>query len=179
MGKKKIIKITSIILVILLLLTSMVGLATATGRLQAGNQGTNPACAQTYGVQRGDSLSTIAQRLLNNLLAYNLIFQATNAAVGTGSNITAVQDPNLIEPGQVLCIPASANMAPVGGTTTGSTVSDAASTAQTTTPTTNPVSQAFNLTPEQGILLVENRTGGDVVFDITQPVPSSAWIGPN
>ena len=72
--------------VVILLLVSMVGLATATGVLQSGNQGTGPdqatgasqnagsACAQTYIVQQGDSLSTVAQRFLGNLLAYYLIF---------------------------------------------------------------------------------------------------------
>jgi hypothetical protein len=42
----------------------------------------------------------VAQRFLGNIMAYNLIFQATNAAVGTDDSFTAIQDPHVIEPGQ-------------------------------------------------------------------------------
>src|ERR1700687_5749405 len=38
------------------------------------------ACDQTYTVQAGDWLSTIAQKLLGDVTAYNAILQATNAA---------------------------------------------------------------------------------------------------
>ncbi len=65
-----------------------------------------PACDQTYVVQAGDWLSTIAQKLLGDAKAYNLIFEATNAAAQTDSSFAKLTDPNRIETGQKLCIPA-------------------------------------------------------------------------
>ncbi|HXW00268.1 MAG TPA: LysM peptidoglycan-binding domain-containing protein, partial [Anaerolineae bacterium] len=182
-------KVAFNILVTILLLASLVRLALAAPELQSGDQnagtgqgtganqgaGQNSAssdCVQTYVVKRGDSLSAIAQRFLGNLFAYNLIFQATNAAVGT-DGFTPIRNPNIIEPGQVLCIPASSvtGAGTAGGVVTGTT--------QVTVTGSGTASQTFTLTPEQGVLLVENRAGGDFVFDLTQPEPGSALVAPN
>ena len=183
MLEKKIVKVIFYSLAVVLLLVEMVGLAPAASELQGENQSANQitdpsqnnaasACLQTYVVQRGDSLSLIAQKFLGDLLAYNLIFQATNAAVGT-DGFTAIRDPNIIEPGQILCIPAS----PGAGSGTAGTV--LTGTAQITLTRNSIAGQTFNLAPEQGILLVENRAGGDFVFDLTQPKPGSALVAPN
>lgn len=186
MSEKKL-KITFNILIALLLLLSLVRLALAAPQLQDGeqsdsqNQGNNPSagqnntvsiCAQTYTVQRGDSLSTIAQRFLGNLLAYDLIFQATNAAVGT-DGFTPIRDPNLIEPGQILCIPAS------NGVISGTTGTVLTSTTQITPTDATIAGLTFTLAANEGVLLVENRAGGDFVFDLTQPKPGSALVPPN
>lgn len=62
-------------------------------------------CEQTYIVQPGDWLSTIAQKFLGDVKAYDAIVTATNAAAKTDSSFTAISDPNKIEVGQKLCIP--------------------------------------------------------------------------
>jgi 5'-nucleotidase len=69
-------------------------------------------CAQDYTVQADDWLSRIAERYLGDLTAYPQIFEATNAAAAAGGNYATLTDPNIIEVGQILCIPAA------GGATT-------------------------------------------------------------
>lgn len=182
MVEKKL-KVAFNILVVVLLLLSLVRLALAAPQLQGGGQTTGPTqgtgqskavsvCAQTYVVQRGDSLSVIAQRFLGNLLAYNLIFQATNEAVGS-DGFTPIRDPNIIEPGQVLCIPAAS------GVISGTVGVALTSTVQITPALVSTPGLTFTLAPGEGILLVENRAEGDFVFDLTQPKPGSALVPPN
>lgn len=64
------------------------------------------ACEQTYVVQPGDWLSTIAQKFLGDVKAFPTIMQATNEAAKTDSSFATIADPNKIEVGQKLCIPA-------------------------------------------------------------------------
>lgn len=64
-------------------------------------------CEQTYIVQSGDWLSTIAQKFLGDVNAYDAIVTATNLAAKTDSSFTAITDPNKIEVGQKVCIPAA------------------------------------------------------------------------
>lgn len=62
------------------------------------NEGAEPAAAAaTYTVKSGDTLSKIAKELLGNAGAYMAIFEA---------NKDLLTDPNKIQPGQVLKIPA-------------------------------------------------------------------------
>ncbi|MEQ1910064.1 MAG: LysM peptidoglycan-binding domain-containing protein [Vicinamibacterales bacterium] len=62
------------------------------------NDGAAPvAAAATYTVKSGDTLSKIAKDLLGNAGAYMAIFEA---------NKDQLTDPNKIQPGQVLKIPA-------------------------------------------------------------------------
>jgi 2',3'-cyclic-nucleotide 2'-phosphodiesterase (5'-nucleotidase family) len=65
------------------------------------------ACAEDYTVQAEDWLSKIAERFLGDVQAYPAILEATNAAAATGGAYTTIADPNVIEVGQVLCIPAA------------------------------------------------------------------------
>jgi LysM repeat protein len=69
-------------------------------------------CAQTYIVQQGDWLSSIAQKFLGDVKAYDAIQQATNDAAKTDSSFATIADANKIEVGQKLCIPER-----TGGTT--------------------------------------------------------------
>lgn len=62
-------------------------------------------CAQDYVVQADDWLSKIAEKFLGDVLAYNAIADATNAAAAAGGAYDPIADPNIIEIGQVLCIP--------------------------------------------------------------------------
>lgn len=67
------------------------------------------ACAQDYTVQNEDWLSRLAERFLGDVQAYPAIFEATNAAAAAGGAYTPLTDPNIIEVGQILCIPSAAN----------------------------------------------------------------------
>lgn len=70
------------------------------------------ACAQTYTVQKGDWLSTIALKFMGDVSGYKAVLQATNTAAKTDSSFAKIADANRIEVGQKLCIPA---VAPVAG----------------------------------------------------------------
>lgn len=58
-----------------------------------------PAAARTYTVVAGDSLSKIAQRELGDASRWHAIYDA---------NRDTIKDPDLIHPGQVLKMPATA-----------------------------------------------------------------------
>jgi len=62
-------------------------------------------CAQDYVVQVDDWLSKIAEKHLGDMFAYPQIFEATNAAAAAGGNYATLTDPDVIEVGQVLCVP--------------------------------------------------------------------------
>ena len=64
-------------------------------------------CAQDYTVQANDWLSKIAEKFLGDPLAYTLIFEATNQAATSDNNYATIANPDIIEVGQVLCIPAT------------------------------------------------------------------------
>ena len=59
-----------------------------------------PATARTYTVARGDSLSKIAKHIYGNANRWRDIFEA---------NRDQLDDPDLIQPGQVLKLPADAD----------------------------------------------------------------------
>lgn len=63
-------------------------------------------CEQTYFVEKGDWLSIIAQRYLGEIKAFPALAEATNAAAKVDPSFTAIPDPNKIEVGQKICIPA-------------------------------------------------------------------------
>lgn len=65
------------------------------------------SCAQDYTVQANDWLSKIAEKFLGDPLAYPLIFAATNQAATGNNNYATIANPDIIEVGQVLCIPAA------------------------------------------------------------------------
>ena len=69
--------------------------------VNAGAASTAPtAAAKTYTVARGDSLSKIAKHVYGNANRWRDIFEA---------NRDQLDDPDLIQPGQVLKLPADAN----------------------------------------------------------------------
>lgn len=65
-------------------------------------------CAQEYVVQAEDWLSRIAERTLGDVLAYPAIVEATRQAQAQDSSFANITDPNVIEIGWKLCIPAQA-----------------------------------------------------------------------
>ncbi len=87
------------------LLCSVLAAALLAPMARASAQGAS--CEQTYAVQSGDWLSTIAQKFLGDVKAYVAIVTATNEAAKTDSSFAAISDPNKIEVGQKLCIPSA------------------------------------------------------------------------
>jgi 5'-nucleotidase len=69
--------------------------------------GESVATCQDYTVQADDWLSKIAEKNLGDVLAYTTIVDATNAAAAQSAKYAAIADPNVIEVGQVVCIPAA------------------------------------------------------------------------
>lgn len=63
---------------------------------------------QVYVVQADDWLSKLADKFYGDPLAYPLIFEATNAQAAQDAGFAPIADPNLIEVGQKLFIPAMA-----------------------------------------------------------------------
>lgn len=88
------------------------------------------ACAETYTVVSGDTLGALAQKFLGSNSLYKQIADATNAANKTDSSFATIADPNVLEVGWKLCIPAkaagattaAATPAPAAGTTPAATV---------------------------------------------------------
>lgn len=66
-------------------------------------------CQSTQTVVAGDTLSKIAQAIYNNPKAFPVIVAATNAQAQTDNSFHAIDDPNLIEVGWKLCIPAASS----------------------------------------------------------------------
>ena len=65
-------------------------------------------CEEAYVVQADDWLSKLADRYYGDVLAYPAIVMATNLMVPTDSSFTNIANPDVIEVGQKLCIPAAA-----------------------------------------------------------------------
>lgn len=66
-----------------------------------------PSCDDDYTVQAADWLSKVADRYFGTILAYPAIIDATNAAANTDSSYTKIVNPDEIEVGIKLCIPAA------------------------------------------------------------------------
>ena len=81
----------------------------------------SPAYAQApdgeaYTVQAGDWLSKLAEKYYGDPLAYPVIVDATNAKAAEDGSFTAVTNPDAIEAGQKIWIPASTGTAAPSGT---------------------------------------------------------------
>ncbi|MFQ5611413.1 MAG: CotH kinase family protein [Anaerolineae bacterium] len=63
------------------------------------------ACVEEHTVQADDLLSAIADRFYGDLFAYTAIVEATNAAAQRDDKYASIADADVIEVGQVLCIP--------------------------------------------------------------------------
>ena len=63
-------------------------------------------CENEYVVQADDWLSKLAERYYSDMLAYPAIVAATNLMATTDDSFTAITNPDVIEIGQKLCIPA-------------------------------------------------------------------------
>ncbi len=152
---------------------------TGTGQLtetgQMGQATMVEGCAQTYVVQQGDTLSQIAMQLLGSFASYTAIVEATNNAPAA-SGVTPIDDPGVIAPGQTLCIPATTDQQ--GQVTPTGQVTSTGQTGQQFGAMTV-AGQQLNVGQNQGVLVIENLTGQDMIFDIAQPSPATTYLGPN
>ena len=64
-------------------------------------------CENTYVVRSGDTLAKIADQFYDNPWAYPALVFATDQAAAGGEGFQTIADPNLIEVGWKLCIPAA------------------------------------------------------------------------
>lgn len=62
-------------------------------------------CESTVAVQVNDWLSKISDQYYADVLAYPAIVEATNQRAATDDTFTVIEDPNVIEPGWILCVP--------------------------------------------------------------------------
>jgi len=97
-------KYVSLLMVALML----AGVMTTSLAVPSHAQDEGAACEDTYTVQADDWLSKVADRFLGNVLAYPAIVDATNAISAEDDSFTAIQNADIIEVGQKLCIPSSA-----------------------------------------------------------------------
>ena len=79
---------------------------TVTGSAGTAGESGN-ASGQAYVVQTGDSLSALAQEYLGDQMRFPEIVAATNEKAKQDPSFTQITDPNLIEVGQKVWIPAS------------------------------------------------------------------------
>ncbi len=91
-------KVFKLLLLLLLLLTLGTGVATAAGPVfQTGGE--------EYVVQADDWLSKLAEKSYGDVLAWSIIWEATNAKSTEDDSFSFIENPNLIEVGQKLWIP--------------------------------------------------------------------------
>lgn len=93
---KKMINAVSLITLLALLLT----LAPVVALAQS-----DVVCDQDVVVQADDWLSKLADKFYGDVLAYQVIADATNAKNATDSSYAKIDNPDVIEPGWKLCIP--------------------------------------------------------------------------
>ena len=65
------------------------------------------SCTQDYVVQASDWLSKVAQKQYGDVQAFSIIVEATNTAAASAESYTPITDPNRIEIGWKLCLPAA------------------------------------------------------------------------
>jgi carbonic anhydrase len=68
-------------------------------------------CVEEYTVQANDWLSKLSERYLNDIFAYPAIVEATNQKHATDDTFAEITNPDLIEVGWKLCIPAASDAA--------------------------------------------------------------------
>jgi LysM repeat protein len=153
------------------------------GTMQQGNMQATGGCAQQYTVQAGDSLSAIADRLFGDPQSYNLIFEATNNA---GNEFATIDDPNTIQVGQTLCIPAQdgqqANTQQQGQFQQSGQQAGMQQQGQSQQSGQQDMMANQNLlsVPEgMSKIVFQNLSSRDLIVDVTNgPTPQSVWVNP-
>jgi uncharacterized surface protein with fasciclin (FAS1) repeats len=147
-------------------------IVTAEGRDTALTQEPMAAgCAENYVVQANDSLSAIADKYFGDMQAYSLIVEATNAAAANNQTYIVIDNPDVINVGQTLCIPGSPQAQTPAGAEGATTPTDSAAMA---------ADQPSVEVPEgKGMLIFENYAFVDLVFDLSGPMADSAVVVPD
>jgi transforming growth factor-beta-induced protein len=79
--------------------------AASEGEMMEEAMGESVASCTDYTVQADDWLSKIAEKELSDVLAYPQLVEATNAAAAQSSKYAMIENPDIIEIGQIICIP--------------------------------------------------------------------------
>lgn len=145
--------------------------------------GTTPAqspvaagCAENYVVQASDTLSLIADKYLGDPQAFSQIVEATNTVAADNQTFAMIDDPNLIEVGQTICIPGSAETQ----TTPATTPDDATAASVPTGSTAQADDEQMMAIPEgKAKLVFRNFSFVDLVFDVNGPTAESLVIVPD
>jgi LysM repeat protein len=153
---------------------------------QQDNLQATSGCAQQYTVQAGDSLSAIADRFFGDPQSYNLILESTNNA-GANNGFATIDDPNTIQVGQTLCIPAQAGqqagMQPqqdqfqqsgqqAGMQQQGQFQQDGQQGMMTN-------QSALSVPEGMSKIVFENLSQRDLIVDVSMgPSPQSVWVNP-
>lgn len=87
---------------VVLVMSLLLAVIPAVGLAQEGDQ----PQGQEYTIQKDDWLSKLADKYLGNVLAYDAIVEATNEMAAADDKFTPIDNPDLIEPGWVIWIPA-------------------------------------------------------------------------
>ena len=72
---------------------------------------TEISCEQDVMVQADDTLSTLANKIYGDVLAFPAIAAATNAKAAADDSYATIDNPNILEVGWKLCIPSAADAA--------------------------------------------------------------------
>ncbi len=91
-------KVTSLLLSAIVLLVLLAGVAQAAAPLPQGG-------GEVYVIQADDWLSKLAEKNYGDVLAWPVIWKATNAKAAEDPSFTEILNPNVIEVGQKLWIP--------------------------------------------------------------------------
>ena len=132
---------------------------------------TAAGCAEDYVVQANDSLSTIADKYFGDIEAYQRIVEATNTAATDNQIYAVIDDPDVINVGQTLCISGSPQAQTPAGEEAATTPTASAAAAADQTEIEIPEGKAA--------LLFENYSFVDLVFDLSGPTPDSLVVVPD
>jgi hypothetical protein len=99
----------------------------------------NALCDEVYSAKSGDSVSKIAGRYLDDILAFDLIVDATNKAHSIDPSFNQLNSPDELEVGDKLCIPFKTSQ-----TTPESTATRAQRPTRTPKPNPNPTKRPTN-----------------------------------
>jgi dienelactone hydrolase len=111
------------------------------------------SCTQTVIVQSGDTLSTIAGRVLDDVSAYDRIVAATNAAAAVDASFAVIESADRLNIGWKLCVP---------GVAQGAATVPAAPAAPTAAPGSTGVPAAED---EGGLVTVDPFNGEALTID--------------
>jgi heat shock protein HslJ len=104
-------------LVVTILVTAALLLPTSAGLALAQEPAESGQCTTEYTVQAGDWLSKIAEKYLGDMLAFDQLVELANASPDDA--YSDIANPDVIEPGMVICIPAGTPGAGMDGAMSG------------------------------------------------------------